>query len=163
MLQDVPFEMYAIRAADVAEAVAWLDTVDPSVDLPEIRLHAITRGPSAARTRGAARGRSAAPLHTPFASLRYTCDSIWWKIRYRSPRRTSSHVIQLVPVRSTSASLPVSRHRLSSSARTTVSSTTSNSCSVDDTDAAFSLLATRAQCRSSSSLPISGAAYSSPT
>jgi NAD(P)-dependent dehydrogenase (short-subunit alcohol dehydrogenase family) len=47
MLQDVPFEMYAIRAADVAEAVAWLDTVDPSVDVPEIRLHAITRGPSA--------------------------------------------------------------------------------------------------------------------
>jgi hypothetical protein len=39
--------MYAIRAADVAEAVAWLDTVDPSVDVPEIRLHAITRGPSA--------------------------------------------------------------------------------------------------------------------
>jgi NAD(P)-dependent dehydrogenase (short-subunit alcohol dehydrogenase family) len=47
MLQDVPFEMYAIRAADVADAVAWLDTVDPSVDLPEIRLQAITRGPSA--------------------------------------------------------------------------------------------------------------------
>ena len=47
MLADVPFEMYAIRAADVAEAVAWLDTVDPSVDVPEIRLHAITRGPSA--------------------------------------------------------------------------------------------------------------------
>ena len=38
MLQDVPFEMYAIRAGDVAEAVAWLDTLDPSVDLPEIRL-----------------------------------------------------------------------------------------------------------------------------
>jgi len=47
MLQDVPFEMYAIRAADVADAVAWLDTLDPSVDLPEIRLHAITRGPNA--------------------------------------------------------------------------------------------------------------------
>jgi NAD(P)-dependent dehydrogenase (short-subunit alcohol dehydrogenase family) len=47
MLQDVPFEMYAIRAADVADAVAWLDTLDPSVDLPEIRLHAITRGPHA--------------------------------------------------------------------------------------------------------------------
>src|ERR1700736_4168352 len=47
MLTDVPFEMYAIRAADVAEAVAWLDTVDPSVDLPEIRLNAITRGPAA--------------------------------------------------------------------------------------------------------------------
>jgi NAD(P)-dependent dehydrogenase (short-subunit alcohol dehydrogenase family) len=47
MLHDVPFEMYAIRASDVADAVAWLDTLDPSVDLPEIRLHAITRGPSA--------------------------------------------------------------------------------------------------------------------
>jgi hypothetical protein len=47
MLQDVPFEMYAIRTADVAAAVAWLDTVDSSVDLPEIRLNAVTRGPSA--------------------------------------------------------------------------------------------------------------------
>ena len=47
MLQDVPFEMYAIKATDVAEAVAWLDTVDPSVDVPEIRLHAMTRGPFA--------------------------------------------------------------------------------------------------------------------
>jgi NAD(P)-dependent dehydrogenase (short-subunit alcohol dehydrogenase family) len=47
MLQDVPFEMHAVRAADVADAVAWLDTLDPSVDLPEIRLNAITRGPSA--------------------------------------------------------------------------------------------------------------------
>ncbi|HEX2213838.1 MAG TPA: SDR family oxidoreductase, partial [Mycobacterium sp.] len=37
MLADVPFEMYAIRAADVADAVAWLDTLDPSVDVPEIR------------------------------------------------------------------------------------------------------------------------------
>lgn len=45
MLQDVPFEMHAIRALDVAEAVAWLDTVDPAVDLPEIRLSAVTRGP----------------------------------------------------------------------------------------------------------------------
>jgi NAD(P)-dependent dehydrogenase (short-subunit alcohol dehydrogenase family) len=45
MLQDVPFEMNAIAAADVADAVAWLDTVDPSVDLPEIRLHAVRRGP----------------------------------------------------------------------------------------------------------------------
>ena len=47
MLQDVPFEMYAIRAEDVAESVAWLDTVHPSVDLPEIQLAALTRGPSA--------------------------------------------------------------------------------------------------------------------
>jgi NAD(P)-dependent dehydrogenase (short-subunit alcohol dehydrogenase family) len=45
MLADVPFEMYAIRDTDVAEAVAWLDTVDPSIDLPEIRMHAVTRGP----------------------------------------------------------------------------------------------------------------------
>lgn len=47
MLQDVPFEMYAIQVADVAEAVAWLDTVDPSVDLPEIQLSAVRRGPFA--------------------------------------------------------------------------------------------------------------------
>ena len=47
MLQDVPFEMYAITAHDVAEAVAWLDTVAPAVDLPEIRLNAVVRGPSA--------------------------------------------------------------------------------------------------------------------
>lgn len=46
MLQDVPFEMHAITADDVAQAVAWLDTVPGSVDLPEIRLNAITRGPS---------------------------------------------------------------------------------------------------------------------
>ena len=47
MLQDVPFEMYAIQVSDVAETVAWLDTVDPSVDLPEIRLNAVRRGPFA--------------------------------------------------------------------------------------------------------------------
>jgi NAD(P)-dependent dehydrogenase (short-subunit alcohol dehydrogenase family) len=47
MLQDVPFEMHAIQVSDVAEAVAWLDTVDPSVDLPEIRLQAVRRGPFA--------------------------------------------------------------------------------------------------------------------
>lgn len=47
MLQDVPFEMYAIQVSDVAEAVAWLDTVDPSVDLPEIQLSAVRRGPFA--------------------------------------------------------------------------------------------------------------------
>jgi NAD(P)-dependent dehydrogenase (short-subunit alcohol dehydrogenase family) len=46
MLQDVPFEMHAVTAKDVAETVAWLDTVAGSVDLPEIRLNAITRGPS---------------------------------------------------------------------------------------------------------------------
>jgi NAD(P)-dependent dehydrogenase (short-subunit alcohol dehydrogenase family) len=47
MLQDVPFEMQAIQVSDVADTVAWLDTVDPSVDLPEIRLNAVRRGPYA--------------------------------------------------------------------------------------------------------------------
>jgi NAD(P)-dependent dehydrogenase (short-subunit alcohol dehydrogenase family) len=47
MLRDVPFEMFAIQVSDVADAVAWLDTVDPSVDLPEIRLSAVQRGPYA--------------------------------------------------------------------------------------------------------------------
>jgi NAD(P)-dependent dehydrogenase (short-subunit alcohol dehydrogenase family) len=47
MLTDVPFEMYAIAVSDVADAVAWLDTVDPSVDLPEVRLNAVRRGPFA--------------------------------------------------------------------------------------------------------------------
>ena len=56
MLQDVPFEMYAIGVSDVAEAVAWLDTVDPSVDLPEIRLSAVSAAPSPAR-------RSCLPRH----------------------------------------------------------------------------------------------------
>jgi NAD(P)-dependent dehydrogenase (short-subunit alcohol dehydrogenase family) len=47
MLQDVPFEMHAIQVSDVAATVAWLDTVDSSVDLPEIRLEAVQRGPFA--------------------------------------------------------------------------------------------------------------------
>lgn len=47
MLQDVPFEMHAVTVEDVAEAVLWLDTVNAAVDVPEIRLNAITRGPSA--------------------------------------------------------------------------------------------------------------------
>ena len=49
MLQDVPFEMYAIRVSDVAETVAWLDTVDSSVDLPEIRLSPWSAAPSRGR------------------------------------------------------------------------------------------------------------------
>jgi NADP-dependent 3-hydroxy acid dehydrogenase YdfG len=47
MLQDVPFEMHAIQVADVAETVAWLDTVDSSVNIPEVRLEAVKRGPFA--------------------------------------------------------------------------------------------------------------------
>ena len=46
--------------------------------LPEIRLHAITRGPSA-RDPVVPPRRSVAPLLP--SRLRYTCDSIWWKIR----------------------------------------------------------------------------------
>src|SRR6202012_65810 len=74
MLQDVPFEMYAIQVADVAEAVAWLDTVDPSVDLPEIRLQAVRRGPFArepvvpteARRRAAQHRANPGTLCSPF-------------------------------------------------------------------------------------------------
>jgi NAD(P)-dependent dehydrogenase (short-subunit alcohol dehydrogenase family) len=66
MLHDVPFEMHAIQVSDVAETVAWLDTLDSSVDLPEIRLDAVKRGPFArepivpteARRRAAQRQRS---------------------------------------------------------------------------------------------------------
>ena len=66
MLQDVPFEMHAIEVSDVAQTVAWLDTLDSSVDLPEIRLDAVKRGPFArepivpteARRRAAQRQRS---------------------------------------------------------------------------------------------------------
>lgn len=47
MLQGVPFEMHAVTVDDVAETVAWLDTVDGSVDLPEIQLNAVRRGPAA--------------------------------------------------------------------------------------------------------------------
>jgi NAD(P)-dependent dehydrogenase (short-subunit alcohol dehydrogenase family) len=47
MLQSVPFEMRAISGSDVAETVAWLDTLDPSVKVPEIRLQAVERGPFA--------------------------------------------------------------------------------------------------------------------
>lgn len=47
MLQDVPFEMHAVLPADVANAVAYLDSLAPWVDVPEIRLGAVTRGPLA--------------------------------------------------------------------------------------------------------------------
>jgi NAD(P)-dependent dehydrogenase (short-subunit alcohol dehydrogenase family) len=47
MLQNVPFEMHAVLPADIADAVAYLDSLPPSVDVPEIRMGAITRGPYA--------------------------------------------------------------------------------------------------------------------
>ena len=45
MLDDVHFPMYTLRAEQVAGAVVWLDTLDPSVVLPEIELRAVTDGP----------------------------------------------------------------------------------------------------------------------
>ena len=68
MLQDVPFEMYAIQVSDVAEAVAWLDTVDPSVDLPEIRLSAVRRGPFARPPIVPTEARRRASLNSPPSS-----------------------------------------------------------------------------------------------
>jgi NAD(P)-dependent dehydrogenase (short-subunit alcohol dehydrogenase family) len=47
MLDDVHFPMYALTAEQVAQAVVWLDSLDPSVVLPEIELRAVTTGPFA--------------------------------------------------------------------------------------------------------------------
>ena len=47
MLDDVHFPMHALDAQQVADAVVWLDTLDPSVVLPEIELRAVTTGPFA--------------------------------------------------------------------------------------------------------------------
>ena len=47
MLDDVRFPMHALDVDQVAAAVVWLDTLDPSVVLPEIELRATTVGPFA--------------------------------------------------------------------------------------------------------------------
>lgn len=47
MLEDVTFPMHTLRSEDVAAAVAYLDTLHPSVVLPEIVLHAAEEGPLA--------------------------------------------------------------------------------------------------------------------
>lgn len=47
MLDDVHFPMRTLTVDDVAEAVAWLDTVAPGVVLPELRLSAAEQGPFA--------------------------------------------------------------------------------------------------------------------
>lgn len=47
MLDDVHFAMHALDAEQVAAAVVWLDTLDPSVVLPEIELRATSVGPFA--------------------------------------------------------------------------------------------------------------------
>lgn len=47
MLDDVRFPMHALDVAQVAGAVVWLDTLDPSVVLPELELRATEVGPFA--------------------------------------------------------------------------------------------------------------------
>jgi NAD(P)-dependent dehydrogenase (short-subunit alcohol dehydrogenase family) len=47
MLDDVHFPMHALDVEQVAAAVVWLDTLDPSVVLPELSLRATTVGPFA--------------------------------------------------------------------------------------------------------------------
>jgi NAD(P)-dependent dehydrogenase (short-subunit alcohol dehydrogenase family) len=47
MLDDVHFPMHALAVGQVADAVVWLDTLDPSVVLPEIELRAVNVGPFA--------------------------------------------------------------------------------------------------------------------
>lgn len=47
MLDDVRFPMHALASEQVAGAVIWLDTLDPSVVLPEIELRATEVGPHA--------------------------------------------------------------------------------------------------------------------
>lgn len=47
MLDTVRFAMHALDAEQVASTVVWLDTLDPSVVLPELELRATTVGPFA--------------------------------------------------------------------------------------------------------------------
>ncbi len=47
MLDDVHFPMHALDVEHVAGAVLWLDTLDPSVVLPELELRATSAGPFA--------------------------------------------------------------------------------------------------------------------
>lgn len=47
MLEDVTFEMVALQAKDVADALVFLDKLDPRVVVPEIAMHAMPEGPLA--------------------------------------------------------------------------------------------------------------------
>lgn len=47
MLDTVTFEMHVIQASDVADAVGFLDSLDPRVVLPRIDLRAVDSGPLA--------------------------------------------------------------------------------------------------------------------
>jgi len=47
MLEDVTFEMVALKTKDVADALGFLDSLDPRVVVPEIAMHAMPEGPLA--------------------------------------------------------------------------------------------------------------------
>ena len=47
MLDDVHFPMLALDVDDVAKTIAWLDTLSPSVALPEVAVSAVEQGPFA--------------------------------------------------------------------------------------------------------------------
>ncbi len=47
MLDSVHFPMHALETDQVAAAIVWLDTLDPSIVLPELEMRATTLGPFA--------------------------------------------------------------------------------------------------------------------
>jgi NAD(P)-dependent dehydrogenase (short-subunit alcohol dehydrogenase family) len=47
MLDRVTFPMHTLRPQDVADAIGFLDRLDPSVVLPEMELRAVEEGPHA--------------------------------------------------------------------------------------------------------------------
>ena len=47
MLDEVHFPMLALDVDDVARTVVWLDTLDPSVSLPEVAISSVEKGPYA--------------------------------------------------------------------------------------------------------------------
>jgi NAD(P)-dependent dehydrogenase (short-subunit alcohol dehydrogenase family) len=47
MLEEVTFEMVALQAKDVADALVFLDQLDPRVVVPELAMHAMPEGPLA--------------------------------------------------------------------------------------------------------------------
>lgn len=47
MLDDVHFPMHTLSVDDIADAIAWLDTLAPNVVLPELVLSSVAQGPFA--------------------------------------------------------------------------------------------------------------------
>ena len=74
MLDDVHFPMHTLTPEQVADAIVWLETLDPSVVLPEIELRAVNVGPFVAeplRARGRPRpGPHRAPYLSPPGAVR---------------------------------------------------------------------------------------------